>query len=89
MGCSSMLINMAHHENKNCPRCNVQFECKEGSILLCQCQGLAFSDSERDYIRNTYTGCLCRSCLLAIKHEISTTTVRQKMQAILAQIKKE
>jgi hypothetical protein len=79
---------MAQHEVKHCPRCNAPFECKVGSILLCQCHGLAFSDTEWDYIRLTYTDCLCRNCLQVIKHEISSTAVKQKMQAILAVTKK-
>ncbi|WP_295795298.1 cysteine-rich CWC family protein [Mucilaginibacter sp.] len=79
---------MAQHEPKHCPRCNSPFECKVGSILQCQCSGLAFSDAEWDYIRLTYTDCLCRHCLQAIKHEISTNNTRQKMRAILAPIKR-
>jgi hypothetical protein len=78
---------MAHHEDKHCPRCGEPFECKVGSILQCQCNGISFSDAEKDYIRLTYTDCLCRNCLLIMKHEISTTAVQQKMQMLLAQIK--
>ncbi|HEY8781885.1 MAG TPA: cysteine-rich CWC family protein [Mucilaginibacter sp.] len=80
---------MANHETKYCPRCKAPFECKVGSILLCQCQGLTFSEAERDYIRLTYHDCLCRNCLQVMKHEISSTMVKKKIEAILAQIKKE
>jgi hypothetical protein len=82
-------IIMANHELKHCTRCNASFECKEGSILLCQCHGLTFSETEKDYMRNTYQGCLCRNCLLGMKHEINTSAAKKKMQDILAQIKKE
>jgi len=77
------------HESKHCPRCNAPFECKVGSILQCQCSGLAFTDAEWDYIRLTYTDCLCRHCLQTIKHEMSTNAAKQKMQTILAPIKKK
>jgi hypothetical protein len=79
---------MADHEKKYCPRCNEPFECKVGSILLCQCHGLTLSELEKDYIRLTYPDCLCRNCLRSIKHEISATAITQKMLAILSQIKK-
>jgi len=78
---------MAHHEDKHCPRCGAPFECKVGSILLCQCHGLTFSDAEWDYIRLTYTDCLCRHCLQTIKHEISTNRANETIEAILAQTK--
>jgi hypothetical protein len=79
---------MANHENKHCPRCNAPFECKVGSILLCQCQVISFTDQERDYIRLTYPDCLCRKCLTVMKHEISSSTVQEKMKVILGGIKK-
>ncbi|WP_091207365.1 cysteine-rich CWC family protein [Mucilaginibacter gossypiicola] len=79
---------MANHENKHCPRCNAPFECKVGSILLCQCQGINFTDQERDYIRLTYPDCLCRNCLMVMKHEISTKAAQKKIRTILEAIKK-
>jgi len=79
---------MANHENKYCPRCNEPFECKVGSILLCQCHGFDFSDLEKDYIRNTYPDCLCRNCLKAMKGEMRYLVLKNKMQALLALIKK-
>ncbi|MEO3407466.1 cysteine-rich CWC family protein [Mucilaginibacter sp. CAU 1740] len=80
---------MANHENKNCPRCNAAFECKVGSILLCQCNGIAFTEHEWDYIRLNYHDCLCRKCLQIVKHEISTSAVQEKMNTILGAIKKK
>lgn len=80
---------MAQHEKKYCPRCNISFECKVGSILQCQCNGITFTDTEWDYVRLTYTDCLCRHCLQAIRHEISSIAIKQKMNAILAPIKKQ
>jgi hypothetical protein len=80
---------MANHENKNCPRCGGTFECKVGSILLCQCNGLAFTEQEWDYIRFTYTDCLCRKCLQVMKHEISTSAVQEKMKTILGAMKRK
>ena len=51
------------HETKNCPRCNIEFECKSGSILLCQCQTIVLSSEQMDYIGAEYDDCLCISCL--------------------------
>ncbi|MES2110436.1 MAG: cysteine-rich CWC family protein [Bacteroidota bacterium] len=66
---------MAHHEHKSCPRCGAPFECKVGSILQCQCSGLIFTGEEKEYIALNYRDCLCRACLLQIKHEHNTRNV--------------
>ena len=41
---------MPSHEVKQCPRCNSLFECKSGSVLLCQCQTVALTEMQREYI---------------------------------------
>jgi len=79
---------MAHHEHKACPRCGAPFECKVGSILQCQCSGLTFTDEEKDYIAQNYRDCLCRACLLQIKHENHTINTQQTLQKILSHVKK-
>lgn len=35
------------NEEKYCPRCNALFECKVGSISLCQCTRVKVSKEER------------------------------------------
>ncbi len=80
---------MACHETKYCPRCNEAFECKPGNITQCQCYGLTFSDTEKDYISNTYNDCLCRNCLNTIKYETRYSGVKKKLQSILAVFKKD
>lgn len=75
---------MACHETKNCPRCKAPFECKVGSISLCQCNGIELSEEERAYINTHYEDCLCRNCLLQIKYESRYHTAQDKMQSILA-----
>ncbi|WP_455201126.1 cysteine-rich CWC family protein [Kaarinaea lacus] len=57
------------HETKNCPRCNTEFECKSGSVLLCQCQTIVLSTEQLDYITSLYADCLCISCLHALRTE--------------------
>lgn len=59
---------MPKHENKQCPRCNKGFECKSGSILLCQCSKIEVTTEQIEYIKSHYDDCLCLSCL----NEIST-----------------
>jgi hypothetical protein len=58
---------MCKHEMKKCPRCSTAFECKVGSVLLCQCTGIEFTDEEKSFIAKNYNDCLCRNCLLSIK----------------------
>jgi hypothetical protein len=56
------------HETKICARCNTEFECKSGSVLLCQCQTIVLSAEQLDYINNLHDDCLCIACL----HELRT-----------------
>ncbi|MBI3188485.1 MAG: cysteine-rich CWC family protein [Gammaproteobacteria bacterium] len=58
---------MASHEQKQCPRCHSTFECKSGSIELCQCNQVLLTDAHRDYIHSLYDACLCASCLAALR----------------------
>jgi hypothetical protein len=60
-------LTMACHETVSCPRCKTAFECRVGSILRCQCQDVALTEAEREYINELYTGCLCADCLRAMK----------------------
>ena len=54
---------MPSHEQKECPRCRTLFECKSGSIALCQCQAVELRPALLDYIAGRYDDCLCAACL--------------------------
>jgi len=60
---------LTKHETKNCPRCNTHFECKSGSILLCQCQTILLSEKQMNYISSQYVDCLCIHCLYELSAE--------------------
>lgn len=60
---------MPNHEQKQCPRCRTFFECKSGSILLCQCQTVYLEHEHLEYVRDRYTDCLCAACLKAVRME--------------------
>lgn len=79
---------MPCHETKYCPRCNAPFECKVGNVTACQCDGITFNDAEKDYIANSYADCLCRKCLLEMKHEIRLKSFNDKVNQILPPLKK-
>lgn len=53
------------HEVKVCPRCGLQFECKQGEINQCQCYGISFTTEALTEI-GEYKDCLCRACLEAL-----------------------
>ena len=59
------------HEVKNCQRCGDGFECKTGSILLCQCQTVVLTQEQREYIAAHYDDCLCSSCLDILRREFN------------------
>ncbi len=63
------MVSQPKHETKNCSRCNIEFECKSGSILLCQCQTIMLSSKQTDYISTQYDDCLCISCLQLLRSE--------------------
>ena len=59
------------HETKHCCRCDKPFECKPGSILLCQCQMVVLSPEQLEYINFQYEDCLCAKCLLEVRGEFN------------------
>ena len=60
---------MRKHEEKHCPRCNIVFECKAGSIMLCQCSAIQLSVEERVYVESKFEDCLCINCLRYLQNE--------------------
>lgn len=60
---------MSGHEHKNCHRCNRTFECKVGSILICQCSSLELTNDEREYISGLFDDCLCIECMKELQIE--------------------
>ena len=59
---------MPKHEQKICPRCNNNFECKAGDIYHCQCKNIVLSTKEMAFIEEGYDDCLCINCLLELKN---------------------
>ncbi|WP_338069463.1 cysteine-rich CWC family protein [Leptospira montravelensis] len=57
------------HEDKICPHCLRIFECKVGSISLCQCTKVNLSLAEREYLATQYTDCLCYQCMEILSFE--------------------
>jgi len=62
---------MPLHEHKQCPRCGQTFECKSGSVTLCQCQDVALTPAQLEYIAARHDDCLCRACLRQLQLECS------------------
>ncbi|HEX5553966.1 MAG TPA: cysteine-rich CWC family protein [Chitinophagaceae bacterium] len=60
---------MYKHEIKYCPRCGIPFECKVGSIGLCQCTAVTLTEDERDFIDGKFDDCLCANCMKELKAE--------------------
>lgn len=80
---------MIKHEEKYCPRCKTQFECKVGSILLCQCTTVEISEEERNFIHRRYDDCLCAACMKELKGEYHNQLYRDKLKRILGVFYKE
>ena len=62
---------MPEHEKKQCPRCSAEFECKTGSILLCQCSKIEMTAEQLEYSNSQYDDCLCLSCLKELRTEFN------------------
>lgn len=74
---------MPSHESKNCPRCQVNFECKTGTITECQCSNVFLTESERNYVGELYDDCLCVDCLMELQTEFSILNHDRKIQQFL------
>lgn len=74
---------MCSHEHKFCPRCNAEFECKVGSINLCQCASVTLNENEREYIREKFDDCLCAKCMQEIRSEFHNQLFQDKLKSIL------
>ncbi|TGL75660.1 cysteine-rich CWC family protein [Leptospira jelokensis] len=61
------------HEEKICPNCLRIFECKVGSIQLCQCTKVELTRSESEYLASQYNDCLCFQCMEALAFEYRMT----------------
>jgi len=67
------------HELKRCPRCQSEFECKSGSILLCQCHKVNLTEVQLEYIYAGYDDCLCFSCLVELRSECNQKQFNKKL----------
>ncbi|MBD2701255.1 cysteine-rich CWC family protein [Spirosoma sp. BT702] len=56
-------------ENTSCPRCGRSFECRVGSINLCQCQAIRLTEAQRQFVSSSYQECLCAECLQVLQTE--------------------
>lgn len=74
---------MCEHEKKYCPRCDALFECKVGSILICQCTGVTLNAEEREYMGEQYSDCLCASCMKQVKTEYHIQRQNDKIRKML------
>lgn len=75
---------MPQHEKKQCPRCKAGFECKSGSILLCQCSKIELTAEQLEYTCNKYDDCLCLACLQELRTEFNTAMHHKYIQNILS-----
>lgn len=80
---------MPEHEHKQCPRCHSDFECKVGSIHLCQCSDIVLTEDEQMFIGLQYNECLCISCLRQLRAEYHNTELRNTIKKILGIFYKE
>ena len=69
---------MPKHEIKDCPRCNEPFECKIGSIFLCQCWAVSLNEEERQYVKEKYDDCICAKCLRVEKEEYKAMQLKKQ-----------
>jgi hypothetical protein len=82
--CSLLITKkMKKHEDKYCPRCSGHFECKVGSVLLCQCYAVKLNQEERDHMSGLYSDCLCASCMKEVKRDFHNRRFREKLKKIL------
>jgi Cysteine-rich CWC len=74
---------MKKHEEKNCPRCHVSFECKVGDIAHCDCYSVKLSGEETVYISEKFTDCICAACIKEMKTEYCILQSKLQLKAFL------
>lgn len=74
---------MPKHEKKQCPRCSTEFECKTGSILLCQCSKIEMTAEQLEYSNSQYNDCLCLSCLNELRTEFNLLSYSKNIKNCL------
>ncbi len=75
---------MPKHEKKQCPRCSTEFECKTGSILLCQCSKIEMTAEQLEYSNSQYDDCLCLSCLNELRTEFNLLSHNKNIKNYLS-----
>lgn len=73
---------MCSHEEKYCPRCKVKFECKVGSILLCQCNTVSLTHEEIGHMQQLYNDCLCAQCMKEVRAEYHNNNLKKKIRKL-------
>jgi hypothetical protein len=74
---------MIKHEQRSCPRCKVIFECKVGSIELCQCRGVKLNDAQRTYLQEQFSDCLCANCMEILRTEYNLKRFKIALKKII------
>lgn len=49
-----------------CAKCGLAFNCFSENIKECFCNSISINPSALEYIKNNYTGCLCKNCLTEV-----------------------
>ncbi len=74
---------MSNHENKTCPNCSELFECKVGSIMLCECTAVSLNEEERMYIKDKFNDCLCATCMYQLKNKYHDERIQDQISQLL------
>jgi hypothetical protein len=74
---------MIKHEQKICQRCKAAFECKVGSVALCQCSTIKLTPEERDHLAKGYSDCLCVHCMKEVTTAFHTQNFKNRLKRLL------
>jgi hypothetical protein len=74
---------MVKHEEKYCPRCGIIFECKVGSINLCQCSEITLKLEELDYMHQKFIDCLCINFMKELRAGYHNDKLKNRISKLL------
>lgn len=63
---------------KICPRCSVNFTCREDRKDLCQCTRVYVMSEVKSYVKENYDKCLCPRCLKETNESFYSSGVNPK-----------
>ena len=69
------VMTMNNYEAQTCGNCGREINCC--GDLNCECADLNIPEQVQNFIGASFDGCLCRTCILKLVHEMESTKLNK------------